>query len=236
MGTAAVQDVKGVFFIVASETLLAVVNAIVKFVRAWPADRIMVVRYTVDFVLCLSLCKVLKFQTPDRAVAARLFLRGFTYLAFIVFVWAAFRSCLPLGDVVTLTQTWWSIFLVIFARVCFQEKIPRLWPLQFVLCFAGAMLVNKPLAPGRGCSPGAALLPMAAAFFGALMNLASRSVKEVPAPVVSIFTDIVVVTVALGYMCLTSQEPRLPLSDFFSSSFLLVIVSAVFGWLGLIAT
>lgn len=230
---AAVQDGKGVLLLIVSETLLAVVNAIVKFVQAWPAERIMAVRYAVDFVLCTALCGAMGIRAPPRAIAARLFLRGAAYCAFIGCLWAALRSPLPLGDVVVVVVAVSPIFLVLLARLLLGEQIPRLWPLQFMLCVAGAVMVNKPLAPERNCSAGVALLPVAAAFFGALMNLASRSVREVPAPAVCVFNDIVAVTFALGYMAVTSPSAPLLPDGLVDGNLGLVVLSAAVGWLGL---
>jgi len=210
------------------------VNGIVKFVKAWPAERIMVVRYTADLLLCAILCAWWRLPLPGPKVAMQLMARGIAYIAFVMSLWAALRSCLPLGDVVVGVVAVSPIFLVLLTRLLLGEKIPREWPLQFVLCLIGTLLVNKPLAPTHSCGS-AALLPVAAAFFGALMNFMSRNVKEVPPPVVSVFNDLVAVTFACGAMALQTGSKSLGelLAGGFDKNLRLVLVSAVIAWIGL---
>mmetsp|Transcript_47805 Transcript_47805/g.86142 ORF Transcript_47805/g.86142 Transcript_47805/m.86142 type:complete len:334 (-) Transcript_47805:240-1241(-) len=227
----ATGDFIGVLFIILSEFLLAGVNAIVKFVP-WSPQEIMVVRYSVDFVLCLSTCAVMGFKMPSPGIALRLTLRGAAYCAFIAFLWAGLRSCLPMGDVVVLVIASSPIFLVASARALLHEEIPARWPLQLVLCIAGALLIDKPLAIDQDCPASTGLLPLGAGFFGAMMNLASRSVKEVPPPVVCLFNDMVAVLFGLAYMVMISQDqPALEEGHIAG----LVVLSAIIGWVGLMS-
>merc|ERR1719343_686020 len=156
----------------------------------------MAVRYTIDFLLCFCVCISSGLPVPSLGICLILLLRGAAYCSFIGFLWAALRSCLPLGDVVVLVVTFSPIFLVLLARVLLGEKIPKAWPLQLCLCVTGATLVNMPVAADPTCPITVSWLPVAAAFTGALMNLASRHVKDVPSPVVCIFNDIVAVAFA----------------------------------------
>jgi drug/metabolite transporter (DMT)-like permease len=128
--------------------------------------------------------------------------------------------------------------LVILTRVFLGEKIPSGWILQMVLCVTGALLVNKPLAPPPGCTAASTLIPIAAAFFGALMNFASRNVKDVPPPVVTAFNDLVAVIFSFGYLVLQRSSDDIEatiLPDGFDKSFGIVIGSAVIGWFGLMS-
>lgn len=215
-----------------SEAFLATVNAIVKFVE-WPAERIMAVRYTIDFVLCFSACTVSGLRVPARPICLILLLRGTSYCSFIGFLWAALRSCLPLGDVVVLVVTFSPISVVLLARLVLGEAIPRLWPLQFLLCVIGAALVNMPVDANATCPVTTSSLPLAAAFAGALMNLASRRVKDVPSPLVCIFNDVVAVLFAVLYMALLSPAGlAIPKAE--DENLWFVILSAFIGWAGLI--
>lgn len=232
------NDAQGVFFMVLSEALLCAVNAIVKFVGAWSAERIMAVRYTTDLLLCMILCAACGLSLPSPRIAARLLLRGMAYIAFVCFLWAGLRSCLPLGDVVVGIVAISPLFVVSLSWLFLGEEIPRMWPLQMVLCVTGALLVNKPLAPPAGCTVATTLLPVAAAFCGAMMNFASRTIKEVPPPVVMAFNDIVAVVFSFGYLAWQGHGESLGvevLPDGINKSFYLVILSAVIGWLGLMS-
>eukprot|EP00931_Biecheleriopsis_adriatica_P088042 TRINITY_DN62435_c0_g1_i1.p1 TRINITY_DN62435_c0_g1~~TRINITY_DN62435_c0_g1_i1.p1 ORF type:complete len:347 (+),score=59.06 TRINITY_DN62435_c0_g1_i1:49-1041(+) len=232
----AASDSKGVFFMISSEVLLVIVNAIIKFVKAWPVERIMAVRYTSDFLLCVILCVACRLPPPPSWVAAKLLFRGVAYIAFIVCLWGGLRSCLPLGDVVVLVVAISPLFLVLLTRLLLGEKIPPMWPLQLALCVTGALLVNKPLAPASGCTATAALLPLAAAFFGALMNFMSRNVKDVPPPVVMAFNDVVAVVFACGAIAFNHSSDDLEtafLPDGFDKGFAFIALSAVIGWAGL---
>jgi len=203
----------------------------VKFVP-WSAQQIMVVRYSVDFVLCVSTCAVLGLEMPSSGIACRLALRGAAYCAFIGFLWAGLRSCLPMGDVVVLVIASSPIFLVASARLLLHEEIPRRWPFQLVICIAGALLIDKPLAVDQDCPASTGLLPLGAGFFGAMMNLASRSVKQVPPPVVCLFNDVVAVLFGLA-MLIIQNEPALTGSKEINGG--LVLLSAVIGWAGLMS-
>lgn len=230
----AVGDGTGVLFMVLSEALLALVNAIVKFVKAWPQEQIMAVRYTMDLVLCLGLCCTIRPEIPGRKTTALLLLRGVAYCAFITFLWAGLRSCLPLGDNVVIVVAISPLFLVLLTRIFLGEEIPRGWPLQLALCVAGALLVNKPMVPDRTCPASAAALPFAAAFFGALMNFMSRNVKTVSPAIVMAHNDLVALVLTCGVMALSSGG-TLPLPDSIDRNFCIVAVSAVIGWIGLMS-
>lgn len=216
-----------------SEVLLNGVNCIVKFIHNWPAQRIMAIRFTIDFFLCLALAAHWRLSFPSKTTIAYVVLRGSAYCSFIALLWAALRSCLPMGDVVVVIIAFSPVVLVLMARLLFNEQIPRSWPLQFVLCVAGATLINKPLAPDRSCPASTSLLPFGAALVAAVMNLLSRKLKDVPAPIISIFTDCVAVVFALVAMAvLTPEEPLLP--NGIDTSFGLVVLSAIIGWAALL--
>lgn len=159
-------------------------------------------------------------------------MRGAVYIIFVCFLWASLQSCLPLGDVVLLVVTFSPLFLVIMARLFLGEEIPRMWPLQFAFCVLGAVLINKPLAPERSCPLSVALLPLAAAFAGALMNLASRNVRDVPPPVVCVYNDVVAVAFALSSK-VTNLGSGSILPDQIDRNLMLLIIAGVIGWLGL---
>jgi len=136
-----------------------------------------------------------------------------------------------MGDVVVLVIASSPIFLVASARLLLHEEIPRRWPFQLVICIVGALLIDKPLAVDQDCPASTGLLPLGAGFFGAMMNLASRSVKQVPPPVVCLFND--VMAVLFGLAMLTIQhEPALTGSKENGG---LVVLSAVIGWAGLMS-
>merc|ERR1712070_366353 len=109
-----------------------------------------------------------------------------------------------MGDVVVLIVASSPLFLVAAARALLGEEIPRRWPLQFAVCVLGAVLINKPWASSldRDCPTSAALIPLGAGLSGAMMNLASRSLKEVPPPVVCLFNDLVAVAFGLAWLTL----------------------------------
>lgn len=228
---AASNDGVGIFYMMLSEVLLAAVNSIVKSVP-WSSQKIMVVRYSVDFVLCLIACKFMGLRPPSYTVAARLMLRGASYCMFILFLWAGIRSCLPLGDVVVLVIASSPIFLVASARLLLGESIPNGWYLQFVICVFGAMLINKPLAIDTDCPASTGLLPLGAGFCGAMMNLASRSLKEIPPPLVCMFNDIVAVTFGFTWLMLESEATSQANQTWIVG---LVVLSAFIGCAGLMS-
>lgn len=234
VGTAdTANDCRGVFFIISSETLLALVNAIVKHVHDWSTPKMMITRNTVDFCLCMIMCAFLGYEVPGRKVSSFLCLRGIAYISFIIFLWASLHSCLPLGDVVVLVVTFSPIFLVLLARLLLNEKIPQMWPLQFALCMIGALLINKPLAPAKACPAYHALLPLAAAFTGALMNLASRNVKDVPPPVVCVYNDVIALIFAIVTGKVSSHGTSL-LPDQIDCNLGLLVLAGIIGWVGLL--
>lgn len=217
-----------------SEVLLAGVNSIVKFVPDWSSQQMMVVRYSIDFVLCGATSMWCGYKVPRGQIVVKLLLRGLAYVFFIAFLWSSIRSCLPLGDVVVTVIASSPIFLVASARLLLKEDIPAVWPLQVVVCLAGAALVNKPKAVDDACPASTAMLPFGAGFAGAMMNLASRSLKDLPPVTLCLFNDVVAVAFGMTWVLfLTPDESPFPVSEDLST--MLVIVSAFVGWVGLLS-
>jgi len=231
---AAANDLVGVFFMILAEVLLAGVNSIVKFVPDWSSQQMMVVRYSIDFLLCAGASAWCGYRFPGRQIVVKLLLRGLAYVTFIALLWSAIRSCLPLGDVVVTVIASSPIFLVASARLLLKEDIPTVWPLQVVICLAGAAMVNKPKAVDAECPAATALLPFGAGFAGAMMNLASRSLKDLPPVTLCLFNDIVAVAFGMiTSLLLTPDVSPFPVSQDLSTA--LVIVSALVGWAGLLS-
>lgn len=230
----AISDGKGIFFILLSEFLLAMVNSIVKYVHTWSSQKMMLIRNTVDVSLCLAMWWLFRYEIPGCRVASLLFLRGLAYVTFIWLFWASLKSCLPLGDVVLTVITFSPACLVVMARLLLGEKIPRMWPLQFGLCVIGAVLVHKPMLPDQTCPSSTALLPLASAFINSLMNLASRNVKDVPSPVVCVYNDIVAVVFAVLTSFLSSVEASL-IPEQIDKNLGLIVLAGIIGWCGLIS-
>jgi len=231
---AAANDLMGVFFMILSEVLLAGVNSIVKFVPDWSSQQMMVVRYSIDFVLCGATSMWCGYKVPRGQIVVKLLLRGLAYVFFIAFLWSSIRSCLPLGDVVVTVIASSPIFLVASARLLLKEDIPAVWPLQVVVCLAGAALVNKPKAVDDACPASTAMLLFGAGFAGAMMNLASRSLKDLPPVTLCLFNDVVAVAFGMTWVLfLTPDESPFPVSEDLST--MLVIVSAFVGWVGLLS-
>lgn len=224
--------------IVASEALLATVNAIVKYVHNWPTQNMMMIRSPVDFLLSMAMCAWFRYDIPSPRLSAFLLMRGVCYIAFIGFFWASLKSCLPFGDVVVTVVTFAPAFLVLLGVLLLGETIPRAWPVQFAFCTLGALIINRPLAPDATCPASNSLLPMAAAFAGSLMNLASRKLKDVPAPVVCMYNDVVAVLFALvssslGILGADSAPEASLLPQRMDQNVVLLVVAGVIGWMGL---
>merc|ERR1719502_1183551 len=112
-----------------------------------------------------------------------------------------------------------------------------MWPLQFALCSVGAVLINKPFAPDPTCPATTAGLPLAAALSGALMNLASRGVKEVPPPIVNMYNDFVAVAYAIGSTAILARDASILPSivpDRMDRSLGLLVLAGIIGWAGLL--
>jgi len=227
------NDSKGVFFIILSEVLLAVVNTVVKYVHAWSTQKMMIVRNSVDFCLCMAMWAFFRYEVPGLRVVSMCLFRGIFYITFICFLWASLKSCLPLGDVVALVVTFSPLFLVILARVLLGEKIPQMWPIQFALCSVGVLLINKPLTPDPTCPATSGLLPMAAAFAGALMNLASRNLKSVPPPILCMHNDVVALIYATVSQSMKSDDSSL-FPEGIDRNFLLLVAAGTIGFAGLL--
>ena len=231
------SDVPAVLLMTCSELLLATVNAIVKFVSGWPSERLMLVRFSIDFMLCSIVCLVRGLSSPSVIDWATLVVRGIAYCSGVSFFWAALRSCLPIGDVVVLLLSASPLFLVVSARVVLGEAIPREWPVQMALLIVGAQLINKPLAPAPDCPPSTALLPAGAAVCWAMMNFASRRVKHVPSVQVMLANDMVAIIFSVTLAVVTrGADDGSALSTLrppLNSETLLVALSAVLGWAGL---
>lgn len=232
-GTTA-NDGQGVFFIVLAEILLALVNTIVKYVHNWSTQKMMIVRNSVDCLLCILMWAYFRYEIPGFKVVSLCLIRGVCYITFISFFWASLKSCLPLGDVVSLLTAASPLFLVMLSRLLLGEKIPKMWPLQFALCSFGVLLINKPLAPDQDCPATTALLPMGAAVFGAFMNLASRNLKSVPPAVLCVHNDIVALIYATVSQSMNSDDNSI-LPPGIDRNFLLLVVAGCIGWAGLLA-
>lgn len=230
----AASDANGAFFIVLSEVLLAFVNTIVKSVRGWSTLQMMIVRNCTDLCLCVAICLFLRYQLPERKVALWLLFRSLAYVTFIWFLWEGLQTCLPLGDVVLLVVTFSPIFLVILTRTILGEKIPRLWPLQLSLCMVGTLCIQKPLVPDRSCPLKFALYPIIAAFAGAVMNFASRNIKEVPPPIACVANDLVAVTFAVVSTKMSAQDARILPAHMGSDCWLLMLAGTI-GCAGLLS-
>lgn len=234
LGTPA-SDGRGIFFIILAECLLTLVNAIVKYVHTWTTQKMMFVRHSIDFCLCMTMWALFRYEAPGLKVVALALARGVCYCAFMCCFWASLKSCMPLGHVISIAVTALSVFLVILTRVLLGEKIPKMWPLQFALCAFGVFLINKPLASDQACPATTAMLPIAAAFAGAMMNLASRSLQSVPSPVLCVYNDIVAVVYAIvsqSQSMISEDSSIVPPS--IDRNFLLLAVAALIGWAGLL--
>lgn len=233
------SDLLPVLLMVTSELLLATVNAIVKSVATWPAERIMLIRFGIDGLLCACVCLCRGLSMPSRVDVVTLCLRGLAYCSGVLFFWAALRSCLPVGDVVVLLICASPLFLVLLARLLLGEMVPKEWPIQMAFLMIGAILVEKPGALNDDCPVSTALLPMGAAVCWSGMNFASRRVPHVPSVQVMLFNDMV----AVVFACATSlvvhgseggvSAALEALSPPLDRSTLLVMASAVLGMIGL---
>ena len=197
----------------------------------------MLVRFAIDFVLCACACAYMKLCIPSSAFdLCTLCLRGAAYCSGITFFWAALRSCLPIGDVVVLVLSSSPLVLVLLSRILLGEQIPRAWPLQMCLLITGATLIEKPLAPSADCPTSAALLPVGAASCWALMNFASRRVPHLSPLQVMLVNDLVAMAFACGtaFVSRGSVEAALDaLLPALDGDLVLIAVSALLGWLGL---
>jgi drug/metabolite transporter (DMT)-like permease len=229
------SDANGIFLIMMSETFLAIVNTIVKYVHGWSTQKMMIVRNTTDLGLCLLMCLWCKNELPGRKISLLLVLRGISYIMFISLFWASLRSCLPLGDVILLVVTFSPTLFVLLARIQLGEQIPRTWPVQFTMCCIGAVLINKPGVPDRNCPASTAMLPLAGAFCAGFMNLASRNVKGVPVVFSCVFNDMVALVFAIvtGGAFSTASGITASLPERIDVDFCLVVAAGVVGWLGL---
>lgn len=103
------------------------------------------------------------------------------------------------------------------------------------LLVLGAVLINKPFVPAASCPPTTALLPVGAAMCWALMNFASRRVKDVPTVMVMCVNDATAVVFACATAFATRERAAaidvlLPPLD---RDCLVVVGAALLGWAGL---
>jgi len=106
-----------------------------------------------------------------------------------------------------------------------------------ILCIAGALFINRPLAPAPGCPAVVLLLPVGAALFWSLMNLVVRRCGHVPPPIIAAFTDATAILLACGAALLKARghlgsAAELLLPRALDSSFCMACVAAVAGWGG----
>ena len=85
------SDVPAVLVMVSSELLLATVNAIVKHVRTWPSQRLMLVRFGVDLILSSAVCTFSGARPLNAQDLVTLLLRGLAYCSGVLCFWAALR-------------------------------------------------------------------------------------------------------------------------------------------------
>lgn len=231
------RDLTGILFILASEALNACVNGFVKFVAAWPTQRLMLVRFTADLLISLAVIYSRGLSFPCRVDVPWLLARGAAYCAGLFFFWAALQSCLPVGDVVVTVIAMAPLVLALLSRLVLHESIPRTWLPQMLLCILGALLINKPMAPAEGCPVATELAPLGAAFFWSLMNLAVRRCSHVPPPLISAFTDVT----AIGFACVTalaatggdvSAATARLMPDAWDARLLFALLAALAGWAG----
>merc|ERR1719217_664758 len=95
-------------------------------------------------------------------------------------------------------------------------------------------MIDKPMAVEDTCPTHTVALPLAAAVSAAMMNLCSRSLREVAPPAISLYNDVIAVCGALVYMRFFEPENNpTPIKNDFSTH--LVTGSAIIGWLGVLA-
>lgn len=228
--TAVSRDVPAIAVMVISELVLATVNAIVHS-TPWPAARLMLVRFGLDFIACTIIWSIRRWPIPSSVDVVTCVLRGVAYCSGIFCFWGGLRSCLPQGDVVVLVIASSPLVLVLLARTLLGEEIPREWYAQMALLMLGAVLVDKPLAPDPECAAWTAAYPVAAALCWAGMNFASRRVRHLHPVQLMMANDAVAVAFACA-LALATDGPaslRPPLD----ADLALVALSAPLGFVGL---
>jgi len=201
----------------------------VKYLGHWPASRIMLIRFSIDLLICTVLAVGMRLKLPRPRVCGLLLVRGACYCIAIWLLWQGLRSCAPLGDTsaLMLVAPFW---LALLARVLLGEKLSNRMPLQFVLCVVGALMINPPVGFHRDC-PSSAMLPsMYATWAFSFMNLLSRYAKDAPSIIVQAFNDIMVILFA---SLIAVFEDVAVLPPAFDKDFVLVILAALIGFLGL---
>jgi hypothetical protein len=71
-----------------------------KYVHDWPMQKMMVVRNSADFCMCIAMVIYFQYPLPSLKIASLVLLRGIAYITFLALFWCSLRSCLPLGDYV----------------------------------------------------------------------------------------------------------------------------------------
>lgn len=231
------SDRQGVFFIMLSEALLAIVSMIAKYVHGWSNQKMMLIRSSTDLCLCLAMCAWCSYVWPGWKTAVVLVMRGLCFTAFVFLFWESLDSCLPFGDVNLMVVTLAPTLFVLLAWIQLGEQIPRAWPVQFGLCGVGALLINKPGVPDSACPASTSLLPLAAAFCGSLLNLGSRNVPRDVHPLFSsIFADAVVLMFAVSTGGAFSSHAATSLwPDRIDGNLGLLVAAGVVGWVGLMS-
>lgn len=215
---------------VLSELMLCTCSAIVKYVSDWPMQRMMFIRFTLDFALCATAGIAYRVKFPNFRVMVLLVVRGAAYCIALLFLWSALRCCVPMGDtsaILMLNPMW----LAILARITLGEKMQGKAPLQLVMCLFGAVLINKPLALDRACPASNMLTALFSSISFAVMNLLSRYVKEVPSLIVQGTNDVVIIVFAASQAISgDGLEILVPPMD---RNCVIVLFGACIGFLGL---
>ena len=87
------NDLLGIGFMLAAEFLNACCNGLVKFVSAWPTERLLLIRFSIDMMISLAVARGRRLPPPAAADVPWLFLRGAAYCTGLVFFWAALQVC-----------------------------------------------------------------------------------------------------------------------------------------------
>ena len=85
------RDLTGILFILASEALNAAVNGLVKYVAAWPFQRLMLVRFSADLIISVAVVYSKAIPLPAASDIPWLLARGAAYCTGLIFFWSALQ-------------------------------------------------------------------------------------------------------------------------------------------------